>query len=129
MPPAAPFEIPATNPARAIRFYAAVFGWSFRPDEDRVHEWRVTTGSIGLPGRPGNLHPRTLPTPAAGRTAHVFVCTVDVVDVDTASAQVASAGGRLRTPKMHIPRLGWLAYASDTEGNSFVMMQREAAAK
>jgi len=31
-------------------------------------------------------------------------------------------------PKMPIPTMGWLAYASDTEGNLFGMMQMDAAA-
>ncbi len=32
-------------------------------------------------------------------------------------------------PKMPIPNVGWLAYAKDTEGNIFGMMQNDPGAK
>ena len=32
-------------------------------------------------------------------------------------------------PRMPIPTVGWLAYAKDTEGNLFGMMQMDANAK
>ena len=40
-----------------------------------------------------------------------------------------SLGGTIALAKMPIPEFGWLAYAKDTEGNIFGMMQADAAAK
>ncbi|MNC97328.1 hypothetical protein D3C83_149510 [compost metagenome] len=37
-------------------------------------------------------------------------------------------GGRLAAPKMAIPKIGWLAYAKDPEGNIFGMMQADPTA-
>ena len=42
---------------------------------------------------------------------------------------IASYSALFVVPKMAIPGVGWLAYASDTEGNIFGMMQADAAAK
>jgi predicted enzyme related to lactoylglutathione lyase len=38
-------------------------------------------------------------------------------------------GAQIVVPKMAIPNVGWLAYAKDTEGNIFGMMQPDAGAK
>jgi predicted enzyme related to lactoylglutathione lyase len=38
-------------------------------------------------------------------------------------------GTAVVVPKMAVPGIGWLAYANDTEGNIFGMLQPDAAAK
>ncbi len=38
-------------------------------------------------------------------------------------AKVEAAGGKIVMPKMAVPTIGWLAYAQDTEGTLFGMMQ------
>ena len=38
-------------------------------------------------------------------------------------------GGTIALPKMPIPGIGWLAYAKDTEGNLFGLMQADPAAR
>src|SRR5690606_37940608 len=57
------------------------------------------------------------------------VCTVDVSSVDESLARAAAPGGSLALPKMPIPGVGWLAYAKDTEGNIFGMMQMDPTVK
>jgi predicted enzyme related to lactoylglutathione lyase len=60
---------------------------------------------------------------------NAFVCTVDVADLDATLARVGELGGRVVVPRMPIPTVGYLAYAKDTEGNIFGMMQMDANAK
>ena len=40
-----------------------------------------------------------------------------------------AGGGTIAGPRMAIPTVGWLAYAKDTEGNLFGMMQTDANAE
>lgn len=41
MPRPVHFEIPADDPARAIEFYRAVFGWTFQKWEGPMPYWMV----------------------------------------------------------------------------------------
>jgi predicted enzyme related to lactoylglutathione lyase len=38
-------------------------------------------------------------------------------------------GGKICVPKMAIPKVGWLAYATDPEGNAFGIIEPDAAAE
>lgn len=120
MPRPVHFEIPADDPARAIEFYRAVFGWTFQKWEGPMPYWMVQTGSNG-PGIDGGLHPRAFPgqTPAN---------TVDVPSCEDFVREVEKAGGKVSVPKMAIPGVGWLAYCLDPEGNTFGIMQADTAA-
>ena len=42
--------------------------------------------------------------------------------------KIETAGGRVAVPKMAIPGMGWLAYCTDTEGNTFGVMQADEKA-
>lgn len=51
------FEIHADNPARAIKFYRKVFGWSFKKfSGGPMPYWLITTGPDKAPGINGGLH-------------------------------------------------------------------------
>jgi hypothetical protein len=63
------------------------------------------------------------------QATNAFVCTMDVADLDAAMRKVGDLGTKIVVPKMAIPAVGWLAYADDTEGNIFGMMQVDAQAK
>jgi predicted enzyme related to lactoylglutathione lyase len=56
------------------------------------------------------------------------VNTVDVPSCDEAVGRVEGAGGKVAVPKMAIPGVGWLAYCTDTEGNTFGVMQADEKA-
>lgn len=129
MPRPIHFEIQAADPARAIKFYETLFGWSFHKWDGPMPYWLVTTGPDGTPGINGGLHPRMGPAAVEGQAVIAFVCTIDVPSVDTYAAKVQSAGGKICVPKMPIPGIGWLAYANDPEGNIFGLMQSDPAAK
>jgi len=128
MPRPIHFEIHAAEPQRAIAFYTALFGGKFEQWAGQPY-WLVSTGDKSAPGIDGGLLPRRGPAPAEMAAVNAFVCTIDVPDVDAASARVVELGGTIALPKMPIPTVGWLAYGKDTEGNLFGMMTMDANAK
>jgi predicted enzyme related to lactoylglutathione lyase len=123
------FEIHCENPERAIKFYAAVFGWEITKWDGPADYWLVRTGDPKTPGIDGGLLRRPCPTPGGGQGLNAYACTVDVASVDRTIATVTAHGGTIALPKMAIPGVGWLVYFIDTEGNTFGAMQRDPAAK
>jgi uncharacterized protein len=129
MPRPIHFEIQAQDPARAQAFYKALFGWQFDQWGGQPY-WLAMTGDKTKPGIDGGLLPRPGGgAPVDGAAMNAFVCTMDVPDLDGYLARVPGLGGKVVVPKMPIPTVGWLAYAKDTEGNIFGMMQMDANAK
>ncbi len=53
---------------------------------------------------------------------------IAVDSVDDAVTKVSAANGQITVPKMAIPTVGWVAYALDTEGNLFGLLQFAPAA-
>jgi predicted enzyme related to lactoylglutathione lyase len=126
MPRPVHFEIHADDPGRARAFYEAVFGWSFQQWGDNPY-WVVSTGIEG-PGIDGGLLPRQGPPPEDNAPVSSFVITIDSPDIDKAIAAIEEAGGRIAVPKDVVPGVGWLAYAKDTEGNIFGVLQADESA-
>jgi predicted enzyme related to lactoylglutathione lyase len=121
------FEIHAAEPARAIEFYARVFGWEFNKFTEGY--WVIKTGPSDKPGIDGGLMPRRGPPPADGQPVNAFPCTIGVDDLDATVAQVTAHGGTIAFPRMPIPGIGWLAYFKDTEGNIVGLMQDDTSAR
>jgi predicted enzyme related to lactoylglutathione lyase len=112
------FEIPADDPARAVKFYETVFGWKIQKWDGPENYWLAMTGEEGQPGINGAITGRGEPTT-------VVVNTMDVASVDDSIAQVVANGGSVLMPKMPVPGVGYLAYFRDTEGNAFGIMQND----
>lgn len=123
------FEIQAADPHRAIAFYTALFGWSFNKWAGPADYWLIKTGEAGSPGIDGGLMPRKGPPPVAMQSVNAYVCTMGVDNLDASLKRLAELGTAVVVPKMPIPGIGWLAYANDTEGNIFGMLQPDSAAK
>jgi len=122
------FEIHAENPERAVAFYTKVFGWQFTKWEGGAFPyWLIKTGDGG--GIDGGLLPRHGPPPAEGQAVNAYPVTMEVTSCDGMIATITANGGTIALPKMPIPGMGWLAYAKDTEGNIFGVMQGDTAAK
>lgn len=125
MPRPVHFELPADDPARAVRFYESVFGWTFSPwgppgfyminDENRP------PGAVraSLQGRREIVQ---------GLPMHGFECTIAVDDVDRVAAAVVAAGGTVVMPKVTIAGVGDLIFFRDTEGNVAGAMRYDATA-
>jgi predicted enzyme related to lactoylglutathione lyase len=116
------FELPADDPARAIKFYEEVFGWTFEKWEGPMEYWLITTGPEGEPGIDGGLAPRN---DSATGTEN----TIGVDDVDSVVKKIEASGGKILRPKSAVPGVGWLAYCEDTEGNTFGLMQDDLEAQ
>ena len=126
MPRPVHFEIHAGDPARAIQFYEAVFGWRFEKWAGGDQEyWLVKTGAG--PGIDGGLLRRRGPAPGSHDAVNAYPCTVDVPDLDAFLAKATAAGATVAVPKVDVGGMGWLAYVKDTEGNVLGMMQMKAA--
>ena len=121
------FEIHAADCQRAIAFYQALFGWEFTKWNSGMEYWVIKTGPSSEPGIDGGLVPRR--GEIDGQAVIAYVCTVEVKSVDESLARIATLGGKMVVPKMAIPAVGWLAYAKDTEGNIFGVMQPDPTAK
>jgi predicted enzyme related to lactoylglutathione lyase len=122
------FEVHAEQPERAIRFYQELLGWEFSKWAGPTEYWLIKTGPDDKPGINGGLIKRKGPGPTGHEPVIGFVCTVGVTSVDETLASAVKLGGTVALPKMAIPGVGWLAYAKDTEGNVFGMMQNDPKA-
>lgn len=117
------FEIHADDPQRAINFYTAVFGWTFRKWEGPQEYWLIETGPDSEPGINGGLIKRR--GIINGGAVIAYVCTIDVTSVDEAISSVEKNGGSVVVPKMPVRGVGWLVYFKDTEGNVFGALQSD----
>ena len=127
MPRPVHFDIQATDPQRAIKFYQEVFGWTFQEYMPGFY-WLITTGEEGTRGIDGGLGVRDAPMPAKGSAANAFVCTIAVPNVDETLAAVEKAGCEITHAKHVIPNVGWLFYFLDPEGNAVGAIQEDTSA-
>lgn len=113
------FEIHVDDMERARSFYEKIFGWSFQK-WGPVDYYVITTGEEGTPGINGGMLPRQ---GGKGDRVTGWVNTVGVDDIDATLAAVEANGGTIALPKDKMEGVGWVAYAKDTEGNIFGMIQ------
>jgi hypothetical protein len=121
MPKVVHFEIPAENPERAAVFYKKVFGWKIEKWAGPIDYWLVTAGDDEEPGINGAIH--------ENKNFKTVVNTVAVDSVDDSLEKVNQAGGKVLMPKGAVTGLGYVAFAEDTEGNAFGMLQSDPSVK
>lgn len=135
MPRVIHFEVHATDPLRAAKFYQELFGWEISewtvpgvevPNENRY--WVATTGVGTEAGINGGILFRRGDPPTPGQSVNAYICTIGVLDIDEYLVRANTAGGTIVVPKMPIRGVGWLAYCTDTEGNIFGMLESDAGA-
>ncbi len=115
------FEIPADNPARAKKFYGALFGWTIEPFPGVTDYWHIDTGG-GDRTRDGGLMARKHPDQA-------ITNYVAVESVEKSAAKVEKLGGTVCKPKTAVPQMGYFAICRDTEGNEFALWEKNERAK
>ena len=111
------FEISVDDADRAAAFYRDAFGWRIDKWDGGIEYWMVTTGKDSEAGINGALTPR-----------HRGTTTVNIIDVpsiDEAIECVVTAGGQAVTEVMPIPGVGKSCYCTDTEGNTFGLIEAE----
>ena len=121
MPRVVHFEIPAEDPDRAVKFYSEVFNWKIEKWAGPVDYWLTTTGSDNEPGINGAIMKRQNPQATVTNT-------IEVPSVDDFLNNIVANGGKIITPKMPVPGVGYAAYFADTEGNVFGLMQPDTSA-
>jgi predicted enzyme related to lactoylglutathione lyase len=121
MPRVVHFEINADNPERAGQFYNAVFGWEIKKWEGSMEYWLVMTGPKEEMGINGGIMRREDPSATT-------VNTVAVPSYDEYAAKILENGGKQVMPKTAVPGMGWFGYFTDTEGNTFGIMEMDESA-
>jgi predicted enzyme related to lactoylglutathione lyase len=113
------FEIHVDDFQRAQKFYHDVFGWEFSKSGGVPYEFYMIDtskqGDMGL--QEGGMRKREQPL-AQDNGVSGYICLILVEAIDEALEKISQHGGKVTTPKAHIPA-GYFAYALDTEGNAF----------
>ncbi len=118
------FEFQADNIERAKNFYKKVFDWKIEiamkkgDDDASMDYWGVITGPDDDLGINGGMYERT-----PDNKLFNYDCVINVSDIDNAIESIVLNGGKIHMDKMKIPKVGWFAGATDTEGNKFSIMQ------
>lgn len=126
MPRPVHFEVHASDPERAITFYATVFEWSFERWGPSPY-WSITTGDGSA--LDGGLLQREGPPPEKGTALNAYPLTMEVAQLDLTVREIEQAGGTVAEPKSAVPGVGWLAYCWDTEGNLFGLLENDPSAE
>jgi len=116
------FEIPAEDVEKLRGFYSRLFGWKIEKTPGPMDYWLIETVPIDEQGRPlrpgvnGGMMKKQHPQ-------HKFTHYIQVESVDEYCKKVEKLGGKVLTPKMEVPGIGWWALAIDPEGNHFALLE------
>lgn len=122
MPKVIHFEIAAEDTERAVKFYQKVFGWKFDKYPGPMNYWLVKAGEDDERGING----------AITKKNNFVTATTDTISVpsyEDAVKKIVEAGGKVLSPKTAVPKIGYMSYCKDTEGNVFGIMQTDPSAK
>jgi len=104
-------EIPAADSAKAGEFYRALFGWTIVREEALDYTmWDPAEGPgggfspLGEDMKPGEV-----------------LIYVDSADIEADLKQVEALGGKIVSPKMEIPGVGWFGIFLDLTGNKIAL--------
>ena len=121
------FEIPADNIQKLSKFYSSLFNWKIiHTPVEGMDYWvihTVPTDEKGMPIRPGvngGMFPRQ---PEQKGINPVNYITVE--NIDEHMEKVTKLGGKILMPKQQVPTVGYIALATDPEGNQFGLLQPE----
>lgn len=115
------FEIPATDPQKAIEFYKDVFGWKFTEYQPGEY-WMVEAGPESEPGINGGVMKRRDPMQPIGSY-------LNVTNIDEIIAKIEEKGGQNVVPKSPIPGMGWFAFFKDPDGNIVGIWQSDESVR
>lgn len=123
MPTIDHFDIAADDPERAKKFYTELFGWKMEKPSGPIEYYLIETTTLdGEKGVGGGLGKRMAPEQR-------ITNFVSVPSVDEYLARIKQLGGEIVAPKMPVPGWGYLATATDTEGNLFGLWEDDENAQ
>ncbi len=103
------FEIPSDDPGKSMEFFKEVFDWKFEQFGDNEY-WSANSGDENITGINGAITRRKNPE-------EPVVTTIAVENLEDCIMKIEKAGGKLVMPKMSVPKVGWIAYFTDPDGN------------
>ena len=109
------FEIQSSDPAREIKFYTAVFSWSFERDQQVPIEYY----RIGSAGINGAMLKRPVKISGQEHGTNAYCCSVQVEDSDKTANIILEKGGQVAMAKFAIPGKCWQGYFMDPDNNVF----------
>jgi hypothetical protein len=112
------FDIKADEPESLKTFYEEVFQWRFDKWDDpsgQIEYYLVKTGE-DEPGIDGGLAKRMGPDDQMD-------VTIGVINIDQYIKKIEDNGGKITSPKMAIPGVGWILNFTDPQGNKYVLME------
>ena len=88
-----------------------------------MENWSVTTTDHnGKEALGGGMSKRQMPQ-------QQITNFIDVKSVDEYSSKVERLGGKVISPKMAVPGMGYMAVCTDTENNGFGIFEKDQTAK
>jgi uncharacterized protein len=131
MPTIMHFEIPSDDVERSKKFYNELFGWniekwtgSMPATAEGMEYWIISTvddkGNKALGGGMGKRQ-----SPQQQGITNFF----DVKSIQEYSSKVEQLGGKIISPKMPVPGMGYMAMCTDTENNGFGIFEVDSTAK
>ena len=118
MPRPVHFDVGVKDPARAMAFYKAAFGWTSQRWEGPFEYYLITTGPTGEPGIDGGCE--LVAEEGAGVTL-----SLGVTSLEETIAAVPAAGGGVVGEISDIPGVGRMVTVEDTEGNQFGLIEEK----
>ncbi len=118
MPRVVHFDIKADEPKSLKKFYEKVFNWKFDKWDDpsgQLEYYLVKTGE-DEPGIDGGLAKRMDPE-------EQMDITIGVINIEEYVKKIEENGGKVTSPKMAIPGVGWILNFEDPQGNKYLLME------
>ena len=126
MPTIVHFDIPSDNIERSKKFYSDLFGWKmdkWSGSSEAMEYWLISTvDDKGNKALGGGMGKRQSPQ-------QQITNFIDVESVDEFSSKVEKLGGKVISPKMPVPGMGYMAVCTDTENNGFGIFEADQTAK
>ena len=122
MPKIIHFEINADNIDRVINFYKKTFKWNIEKWKGPVDYWTIEAGNEDEQGINGGIQKRE-------EKGDQIFNYIGVSSVDKYSKEIEKNGGKLVSPKITVPGVGYFYMFKDTEGNKLGIMQEDENAK
>ena len=114
--PVVHWEFWSDDPGKVADFYSTVFDWSPRPIPGLDYTLVETGGTGGINGG--------IMTPKKGKWPAKLALYIDVEDLDTYTAKIAEAGGKVLVARQEVPGVGHLALFEDPDGRVLGLWQR-----
>ena len=121
------FEIPADNVEELSKFYSKLFDWKIiHSPVEGMDYWVIQNvptddkGMLQRPGVNGGMFPKQPEQKGLNPVNYIIV-----ENMDQYIEKVTKLGGKILMPKQQVPTVGYIALATDPEGNQFGLLQPE----